>query len=132
MSEFSFMAETDLDNIVDVPLLPEGWEGEVRITEATPNGEKYYLRTFLQPIGVENEEYYKIQHLVFFPKPDDDSVKVNNKKKGIVNFLQAFGADQQEAFSNPDSLVGKQANVLLGIEPADGQWPEKNKVNKFL
>ncbi len=120
--DFDFM-NVDIDSAVDMKTVPEA-EYNLTITEAVPNAEKYYVLTTMTIEG-QDEFTRDVRHFVFFPKPDDDSKKVNNKLVMTRDFCKAFGIEGEER-KNATSWVGKRGSAILseGDNPPYGMQNE--------
>lgn len=130
MSDLDF-ADVNVDDAVELQTVQNGWSGELEITGVQPNAEKSYI---LVICSVPGEEFTQsVRHFLFYPKPDDDKDKVNNKKLRIKEFFEAFninGDDRKE----PENWIGLSAKAILKIEAAepDSQYGDSNQVTKWL
>ena len=124
--DYSF-ADVNLNEAQDLKTVPSG-EYKVVIVDTEVNEEKYY---FLIKLEVEGQDAFtkRVRHFVFFPKPDDDREKKNNKLLGLKRFCQAFGIDQAQ-LRDPDTFVGKRGTAILK-EKDDGQYGLQNEVGSF-
>ena len=124
--DFSF-TDVDIDSAVDMKTVPEA-EYNLTITEIEPNKEKFYVLTTMNIEG-QDEFTRDVRNFVFFPKPGDDSKKINNKLVMIRDFCKAFGIEGEDR-KNPTSWVGKRGSAILseGDNPPYGMQNEVKKL----
>lgn len=119
----------DVDDAVEPQVLPEGTVATLEIERADFNEEKYYLRMSVRPLstedGIDCDFASTFSHFLFFPKPEDDRTKVNNKKLALKAFLKAVDLDRLPA--DPEELVGKTFTAVLKVETSE-QYGDQNSV----
>lgn len=122
---YDFM-NVNLDEAKEYTVFPDGDEVEVEVADAEVNEEKKYVLLKLKP---KTDAFTRsIRHFLFFPKPDDDPEKVNNKLLMLRDFCKAFGI---ESFRDPNDLLGHTGWVIVGIEES-AEYGRQNTVKRLL
>ena len=126
--DYSF-ADVNLNDAQDLKTVPAGEYKLVIAGDPQVNEAKYYFRI---PMEIEGQDSFtkRLNHFLFFPKPDDDPEKKNNKLLRLREFCQAFKIEQAQ-LRNPDSLVGLRAEAILKEED-EGEFGVQNKVGRFV
>ena len=126
MSEYSFMS-VNLDDAVTPVIVADGKECQVQVIEAEANAEKCYVKLRMKPVGVDG--FVKsFNHFLFFPKPEDDSEKRNNKLCSLRDFNTAFGISGP--VTDPAAYVGTMGWAIIGIEES-AQYGQQNQIKKL-
>lgn len=129
MSDFF---KVSVDDAVEMGTLPAGTEAKLRIVDAEPNEEKCYIRLRLEVVsagGLENEFLKDITEFLHFPRPDDESKKINNKKLRLKSFYKAFGIPESGP-SSLDEFKGREGWVIVG-EDTNERYGTQNTIQGF-
>ena len=128
VQDYSFMA-VDIGAARDLQVLDEGTEARVGITKATAYPKNCSILCRVKVL--DRELVRSFSHWVYYPKPDDDSDKANNKLLMLKAFHGAF--DIPNGVADPEEFIGHEANVLLRIEEStDARYPTANAIQRFV
>lgn len=121
--------DIDVSDAQELQSVPEG-DYKLRFVGYDVSEEKYYVRTTLQIVGPAEKvpaNAKDVTHFLYFPKPDDDAKRTNNKKLGIKRFLTAFGI---ASAADLETGIGNEAWAFLKeVEPDEG-YEEQGRTNR--
>lgn len=112
-TDCSFM-DINLNDAQDLAILPENTEVRLEISKAEPKPEKHYLSVRCKITGQGDALLRSVYHSLFYPKPDDDAEKRNNKLLSLKSFFTACGLTS--APRDPEELTGRSFWAILGTE----------------
>lgn len=126
------MIDFNMDDVKELVLLPDG-EHELQIVSA----ELYFnekknsrsIKTQFKAINDPNAQ--RIYQYIGIPSPSDDEEKIENKKRQMKSFVEAFQVDLSGGGIDTDTLVGLTGWAILGME-ADPQYGDKNVIKRFV
>lgn len=129
----SFITMPNMDDIPDMTCLPAGEyelqcvSSETKDSAATP-GNRYIELKFKV---LNHDEAWPIKDRIHLISGNEPSDKKANKKQALVTRAQAFNIDLLHGFDDQE-FVGKTVWALLKITPAEGEFPEKNEVARYV
>jgi hypothetical protein len=117
----------------ELSAVPAG-EYKLRVMSAELNEERRFVLTRLQIVGPGNPSEYAaskdVTHFLYLPKDGDDPKKVENKKRALRTFADAFGIPYTEAGIDLAAFPGCEGWATLKQEE-DEQYGTQNRVGHF-
>lgn len=115
----------DIDAAIDMKTVTAG-EYNLIITEVELIPDKFYVA--LKIVIEGQEEFTKdIRHPVWYPKPEDDSKKSNNKVCAIRDLCSCFSIENSK---DPESWVGSRGSAILK-ETSDIKYGDQNEIERL-
>ena len=122
------LLDINLDDIKDLELLPEGeYVLEIIKAEVKENSKKTG-NNIMVVCKVLDQDCENVFHYCILPAEGDDETKVNNKKRMLKAFCEAFGLDTGSI--DTDTWVGASAWCALKVDTYQDQ--ESNKIKRAL
>lgn len=122
--------DLNLDDVVELAAVEPDREYKLRIIDVREgtdkNGNGYFMPRFevVDEVGAKDFTYF-----LGLPNDSMDPKRVNNAKRKIKNFLDAFSLPYD---SNPvNDWPGAEGWAILGLEETD-QWGAQNFIKKFV
>jgi len=128
---YDWMADQDLDDIIDMKTVANGTETDLEII-ATNTGEKDgkpWLQAVLRIVG---EDFAKdITYFVPIPSADDDARQRNTNKGRLRDFFEAFKIEGEDR-NHPPSWEGLMAKAILGEKDKGDEYGAQNNIRRFV
>jgi len=125
--------DLNLDDIPERQTLAEGEYmlecigAEVKDSKATVGNRYIELRFKVE----EHPEASLVFDRVHLPNESDDLDKKITKAGRLRNAFRDFGIDGSHGFA-VEEFVGKRVYAILKVTPADGEYPEKNEIARYV
>ncbi len=128
---YDWMADVDLDDIVDMKTVPNGTEAEVEIlgiqTGTGDNGP--WLMAIMRIAG---EDFAKdISYFVPIPGASDDARQRNTNKTRLRAFFKAFSLEGEDR-NDPTGWVGLVGRAILGEKDKGDEYGAQNMIRRFV
>jgi hypothetical protein len=129
------IATNDLDNAEELTPIETTEEVKIRIsnvkTDLNKNNEPYLLATFEAPEFPKSKSFTKYFGI---PNAEMDAKKKNSAGLALKKFFQAFDVDYAGGSIDLESLIGREAWAILGVEKPneDSEFGPGNYIKKFV
>ena len=121
----------DLSQTPDLEVLPDNTEAKLRLNalsvEVGQKSGKPYLLAIVAASDYPDSR--DIRHMMMLPTDEDDPKQVQNRKRAIKYFGQAFGIPLTGKVDF-EKYLGREAYAVLGVNPDEG-YGEQNRVKRW-
>jgi len=125
--------EYDLNDTVEPTVLPADTEAELRIVNVRIDNDKNGYPYMMPFFEVANDPYAKeFSHFLRLPHDEQDAKQLNNTKRRLKIFYDAFGIDYSRGVNPSEDLPGKTGWAILGMRESDFSGEEENYVKRFV
>ncbi len=128
-NNMDFMANIDLDGVVEPKPLPTGSEVTLQIFQINPKPEHSLVEYVCKIVeGDDTGVAPMVRHPLWAPKESDTAEQQNRSKLAIKRFYEAF---EIEVGMPAEEQIGRQASVLLRLK-TDSEYGDKNLISRFV
>lgn len=131
--EDEFMG-VNLEDVQEPQVAPDKSEALLEVVSAETNAEKRYTRLMMRIIGVNGATpevpLAKFSHFLFWPKPEDESEKRENKLRSNKRFYQAFNLPLDGSVRTSE-FTGRTGYAILSVTNSE-QYGAQNEISKLI
>lgn len=131
------MLDLNFDDVYEMETFGEGQEISVRIASAVITPKKTNPNETQLVVKLEDPSDEKKEDIMLYlPIPTEDErmrepKKANKKMLRIQDFYDCFDIDKSRPVDFR-TVVGNTGFVVIGVQPPDGQYSERNFVRSFV